>query len=237
MTDTEKLNALADDIAAGFQREPWRDQPGMGYVEIQMDKADAAEYRAMAARIAKLEAEAAAPAKDTFLASKAVPSPQEVKAAAHISTLMAGWDESANENAELRRQVAQLEAERDALAAAVIATPMPSIIENTQPFAPVPADSLLKLEWRAGRVYEWWATREGDVEFARRILAARDARMKTEGALEALRGLPGEVAAEPKLLTTNPMAYWRRRGYNEYRAEVDAAIAAPEAEQGEAPAE
>jgi hypothetical protein len=57
MTDTEKLNALADDIAAGFEREPWRDQPGMGYVEIQMDKDDAAEYRAMAARIAQLEAE------------------------------------------------------------------------------------------------------------------------------------------------------------------------------------
>lgn len=75
---------------------------------------------------------------------------------------------------EMRERIAQLEAARDALAAAVIATPMPSIIENTEPFAQVPADSLLKLEWRAGRVYEWWATREGDVEFARRILAARD---------------------------------------------------------------
>lgn len=57
MSNTEKLTALADDIKAGFEREPWRDQPGMGYVEIQMDKDDEAEYRAMAKHIAELEAE------------------------------------------------------------------------------------------------------------------------------------------------------------------------------------
>lgn len=57
MTNAEKLIALADDIKASFEREPWRDRPGMGYVEIQMDKDDEAEYRAIGGCIAQLEAE------------------------------------------------------------------------------------------------------------------------------------------------------------------------------------
>lgn len=182
MTDTEKLNALADDIAAGFKQEPWRDQPGMGYVEIQMDKADADEYRAMAARIA------------------------------------------------------QLEAERDALAAALGTTKVPlkdcpkchgsGVIQGRPLTYCTDSPEEIRLAFDMAR------RKCGCLIDPIKLLAARDARMKTEGALEALRGLPCEVAAEPKLLTTNPMAYWRRRGYNEYRTKVDAAIAALEAEHG-----
>lgn len=139
---------------------------------------------------------------------------------------------------EYRTRIAALEAERDALAAAVIATPMPSIIENTQPFAPVPADSLLKLEWRAGRVYEWWATREGDVEFASRILAARDARMKREGALEALKELRESAIESIKIVLFESSGRHDGaardsycEGVQDVIVDLDAAIAALDAEE------
>jgi hypothetical protein len=66
--------------------------------------------------------------------------------------------------------------------------------------------------------------------------AARDARLKNIGAKEALRGLPKAVKENPDLLKKNAMAFWRRRGWNEFRSKVDAAIALlePEAQGTEA---
>lgn len=51
------LSDLAGDITAAFDREPWRDQPGLGYAEIQLDKVALSEYRALAARLAAKKGE------------------------------------------------------------------------------------------------------------------------------------------------------------------------------------
>lgn len=51
------LSDLAGDITAAFVREPWRDQPGVGYCELQLGMAEASEYRALAARLAAKKGE------------------------------------------------------------------------------------------------------------------------------------------------------------------------------------
>lgn len=88
------------------------------------------------------------------------------------------------EQAGLRQRIAALEAQNAALAAALVATPMPAIIDNDAPGA---EESNLTLTWRKGKVYDWWATREPDMATARRILDARDLEMRQRGGREALR--------------------------------------------------
>lgn len=190
MTDAEKLTALADEIAAGFTREPWRDQRGMGYVEVQMDRADEEEYREMAAHIAQLEAErdalAAALVKARDLAGTA--SCYEVDAA--LST----------------------EAGSDVFGSPGIAR-----------------KSLVKRAKNAWAEFD--AIIDGDPAA---ILAARDARMKREGAIEALRGLPMNKP-RPSHADYPDDSVWRNRcwfddGWNAYSRVVGAAIAALEQE-------
>lgn len=74
------------------------------------------------------------------------------------------------DNRTLYAQIDVLTREREALAAALVSTPFPSMIDND---APGSKDANLTLTWRKQRVFDWWATREPDFITARKILAAR----------------------------------------------------------------
>jgi hypothetical protein len=120
-------------------------------------------------------------------------------------------------------RIAALEAERDALAAAM------------GEFGPCPQCG------GYGRAGQMWRDEDGEAMCysdmscdcggvrPEEILAARDARMKRAGALEALRGLPTAKSSE---MRHNPITYNYLEGWNQYRECVDDHLAALEAEHG-----
>lgn len=216
MTDAEKLTALADEIAAGFTREPWRDQRGMGYVEVQMDRADEEEYREMAAHIAQLEAErdalAAALVKARDLAGTA--SCYEVDAALSTEAGSDVFGSPGIARKSLVKRAKNAWAEFDAIIdgdpAAILAArdkekdeKIAALAAALEPFVRFAKQVSSSPNWvpdgcpvnvDPGGISDLavGAFRRAEQALAdpAAILAARDARMKREGAIEALRGLP-----------------------------------------------
>lgn len=120
-------------------------------------------------------------------------------------------------------RIAELEAERDALAAKyqdsyAEACHLAAVMQSGQPA--FDALGLLLTSFHADPAA---------------ILAARDARVKREGALEALRGLPSSMS-RPRLSDYPDDEERMEReafalGFNAYRAHIDAGLAALDAEE------